>query len=63
MSDENNIYGISYSCPAITRADDCPLKEIDSFLFSEKVKWINSLSREEKEIILKHHKTCSRSRI
>lgn len=59
MNDKNNIYGISYTCPALTRKDDCPLKEIDSFLFIEKVIWIEGLCREEKEMILKHHNVCS----
>ncbi len=62
MNDENSIYGISYNCPYLLREQDCPLLKIDSLLFKNKLDWINSLSREEKHIILTHHYTCSRKR-
>ncbi len=60
--DEYCIYGISYHCPVLERREDCPLKEIDSLSFYEKLKWIEGLSLERKEWILKHRKDCSGNR-
>jgi len=62
MNDENSIYGISYNCPVLKREQYCPLLKIDSLPFNKKIDWINSLSREEKLIVLKHHFACSRKR-
>jgi hypothetical protein len=42
--------------------DDCPLKLREHLSFSEKVKWINNLSDEEKVAILDHHQLCSKNR-
>lgn len=56
------LYGISYDCPALKRCEDCPLKEIDAFSFSEKVEWIKKLTAEQKDQILKHHNACSENR-
>lgn len=61
--DVNMIYGISYDCPVLERRGDCPLKAIDGFSFYEKVKWIQGLSREQKEQLLQHHKDCSANRL
>jgi len=62
MVEENSLYGLTYGCPHLERQPDCPLRKIDHLSFQEKVKWIDSLSDEEKEAILEHHKECSKSR-
>ena len=62
MKEEHNLYGLAYNCPTIRRKSDCPLKEIDHLSFKEKVKWVEGLSKEEKEAILEHHKVCSGNR-
>jgi hypothetical protein len=59
MKDDYKIYGIVYRCPVLIRKDDCPLIEIDYFPFKEKVIWIEGLSRDEKEMIMEHHRVCS----
>jgi hypothetical protein len=58
-ADIHTLYGLAYACPHIDRKDNCPLKAIELLPFKEKVVWINGLSKEEKEIILEHHKACS----
>lgn len=62
MSGKINLYGLSYNCPYLERQPDCPLKQIEHLSFSEKVKWIDNLSEEEKEVILKQHQICSQNR-
>lgn len=62
MNDENNIYGILFGCPVLTRNEDCPFKEIDSFSLKEKVIWIEGLTYEEKNGIMKHYWSCSNNR-
>ena len=58
-ADIHTLYGLAYACPHIDRKDNCSLKAIVLLPFKEKVVWINGLSKEEKEIILAHHKACS----
>lgn len=59
---EFNLYGLAYSCPHLKRLEDCPLKQIEHLSFHEKVKWIDTLSEEEKVAILEHHQRCTRNR-
>jgi hypothetical protein len=62
MVEENSLYGLAYDCPHLERKVDCPIKEVEHLSFKEKVKWIEGLSKEEKEAILEHHKVCSGNR-
>lgn len=52
MYEEISLYGLAYNCPHLERQPDCPLKKLEHLSFQEKVKWINTLSEEEKEAIL-----------
>lgn len=61
MDNEGDIYGIAYLCPKLLRNDQCPLNEVDNLSFKEKVIWIEGLSEQKKESILKHHFVCSKS--
>lgn len=61
-NEEINLYGLAYSCSLLERQPDCPLKQVEHLSFSEKVKWIDNLSEEEKKTILEHHKSCSGNR-
>ena len=54
-----DLYGFAYDCPSAHRLNDCPFKLVEQHPFKERVNWINRLSKEEMEIILKHHKACS----
>ena len=62
MFEETNLYGLAFSCPAQKRQPDCPFKQVEHLSFLEKVKWINTLSDEEKETILERHQICSKNR-
>lgn len=62
MPQEINLYGLAYNCPHLERQPDCLLKQVEHLSFSEKVKWIDCLSEEEKEAILEHHQVCSKNR-
>jgi hypothetical protein len=55
MKEENNLYGLVYNCPILQRKGDCPFMKVDQLSFKEKVKWLEGLSKEEKEAILEHH--------
>jgi hypothetical protein len=61
-SDTLTLYVLAYACPHIDRKGDCPLKVIEKLPFKQKVLWINRLSKEEKGIILEHHKAYSKNR-
>lgn len=62
MKEDIKLYGLAYNCPTLQRKSDCPFKEVDHLSFKEKVKWVEGLSKEEKEAILEHHKVCSSNR-
>ncbi len=62
MTEIYTLYGLAYDCTHIDRKGDCPLKVIEQLPFKKKVLWINELSQNEKEIILEHHKACSKNR-
>ncbi len=61
IQEEITIYGLAYNCPTLQRRGDCPFMALEhlSYTFGQKVKWINELSKEEIEKILKHHLVCS----
>lgn len=63
MTDVNSLYGLAFACPYYDRQDDCPLKEVERLSSREKVNWINSLSQDRKQNLVKKHKTCSKTRI
>jgi hypothetical protein len=58
MEDILTLFGMAYNCPYHDRQETCRLKAIEHLPFKQKVLWINGLSKEEKESILKHHETC-----
>ena len=58
----SSIYGITYGCPHGKRENSCPLLEIGSFSFKEKINWINELNEEKKVTIWRHHVYCSKRR-
>lgn len=62
MKEAYPLYGLAYNCPCLQRLDDCPFKEGDHHSYSERVVWIQYLSKEEKETIREHHKVCSKNR-
>ncbi len=62
MDIKNELYGLSFGCPAQSREKDCPFNEIDSLSFNAKVNWIQKLSKEEQESILQHHTKCTKNR-
>jgi len=62
MVEENSLYGLTYGCPHLERQDDCPYTQVEHLSFSEKVKWVDRLSNEEKEAILEYHKVCPKNR-
>jgi hypothetical protein len=57
-----DLYGFAYHCPLFHRLNDCPFKPLEQLPFKQKVLWINGLSDEEKESILKHHENCLKKR-
>lgn len=61
MKDTLKLYRLAFECPYQKRKDDCPFKEVDCLLFKEKVVWIDNLSMNAKEKIIKHHENCSKN--
>lgn len=59
---ETQLYSIAYGCPKGNRDKDCPLLEVQNLSFKEKIDWIDELDNAEKEVILKHHENCTKSK-
>lgn len=62
MDIEGTLFGCSYECPAQERIEDCPFNEFAHLPFKEKVIWIENISVEKKESIIRHHLYCSKNR-
>jgi hypothetical protein len=62
MLKDSNLYGIAYCCPVVNRRNDCPFKGFDNLSFREKIEWIDGMSQAEKDAILGHHMSCTKSR-
>lgn len=62
FDDDYGIFGCAYDCPMQKREQDCPYLEIEHLTFKEKVDWIETLNKEKKELIIKHHSICSWNR-
>ncbi len=58
LNSEQRLFGMAYECPYQKRCKDCPFAAIDHMEFSEKVEWVNSLNKDEKENIITHHNNC-----
>ena len=63
MEDEIKLYGLAFDCPYLDRQDDCPLKDIEQLSIKEKVNWINEMSQERKQKMIKQHINCAKSRV
>jgi hypothetical protein len=59
MNKEYGIFGFAYECPFQKRSADCPFVEIDQLSFKEKIIWIEDMSSDKKESIVKHHSVCT----
>lgn len=57
------LYGLAFGCPYLDRQDDCPLKDIEQLSFKKKVNWINGLSQERKQKMIKRHMNCLKNRV
>jgi hypothetical protein len=57
-----NFYGCLYDCPYRSRLPDCPVNPIDNKTFGEKYEWFQSLTKQEKDSIVKQHEQCSAKR-
>lgn len=53
-----NFYGSLYDCPYGKRLPDCPVKPMENKPFEEKFEWFESLPKQEKDFINKHHQQC-----
>jgi hypothetical protein len=60
---DDYIYGLTFGCPHLVRAENCPLKHVEELTIKEKYSWINNLSSDEKQKILDHHLLCTHNRI
>ncbi|MCI5140760.1 MAG: hypothetical protein D3909_03330 [Candidatus Electrothrix sp. ATG1] len=49
---------LTFACPLDYNNPNCPLKEIRTKEFNERVKWIERLSLHEKEDICHRHEVC-----
>jgi hypothetical protein len=62
MKDFTNFYGIIYKCPVEKRLPNCPINDVENFLFIDKLQWFEKFTYEEKSKIIKHHLSCSDKR-
>lgn len=54
----SRIIKLSYACPLRLENPNCPLKEVRGKIFTDKIKWFNSLSLPTKETIYQYHAEC-----
>jgi hypothetical protein len=60
---KSKLIGLAYTCPLEQEYPNCPLKEVRGKNFSDKIRWVNSLSLPTKKTIYKYHLLCySRNR-
>lgn len=52
------LIALAYSCPLEREYLHCPLKEVRTRSFSDKLKWLNSLSLPTKKTIYNYHLLC-----
>ncbi|MCI5209519.1 MAG: hypothetical protein D3910_12180 [Candidatus Electrothrix sp. ATG2] len=52
------ILRLTYSCPIDHQDSNCPFREMKTFEFKTKNKWISWLSIAEKKDIYQRHETC-----
>ena len=60
MESNIDLYGIAYGCPKKSRGKDCPLSEIESLSFKERIARIEELADEKKKSILTYHASCTK---
>ena len=54
----SDYYGLIFGCPMGTEVDSCIYKEIRSRPLSERLQTIISKSKDERAILVQHHKHC-----
>ena len=52
------IINLAYSCPLYMKNPHCPLKDVRTRQFNEKVTWFNSLSPSTKQTLHDYHVQC-----
>lgn len=62
MQDYDCLFSLAYDCPAGKRMVDCPFNEWENLSFLEKVDLIESFDSEQKDVIARHHFSCSPKR-
>ena len=63
-ADEYNamLISLTEACPVGRKNPNCPLREARRMNFNEKLKWINSLTLQEKGKIYEYHIKCFSSK-
>jgi len=55
---KSKLIALSYACPLEKEGSNCPVKRVRGKNFSDKLKWVNSLSLPTKKTIYKYHLLC-----
>ncbi|WP_339135532.1 MAG: hypothetical protein WGN25_18175 [Candidatus Electrothrix sp. GW3-4] len=55
---KSKLIALAYACPLEQESPNCPLKKVREKNFSDKIKWVNSLSLPTKKTIYKYHLLC-----
>ncbi len=52
------VVGLLVDCPFGRALDDCPLNEIRSLPFSERLDWVQQMDETQLDSIIEQHKEC-----
>lgn len=56
--DHLDYYGLIFGCPMGLEHEDCVYKELRNKPLGERVKFIGSITKEERSVLVKYHKDC-----
>ena len=56
--DYSGYYGLIFNCPMNRQVDRCVFKSIRQLQPQDRMKYVNCLSMEEKEILIRKHQHC-----
>ena len=56
--DHSDYYGLIFGCPMGSESKDCAYKTIRNKPLGERIKYIASITKDERSILVKRHKDC-----
>lgn len=60
--DSSYYYGLVFGCPMREELETCAYKNIRKLSLADRIKYINSLKKYDRAVLVKKHKNCIRLR-